>query len=183
MEHPSHETAAGDTAAGDTAAGDTAAGLPDRPPHVRVIAMPADTNPAGDIFGGWLMAQMDLAAGNAAARRARGRCATVAVDKMTFHRPVLVGDEVSFYATIEKVGRTSMIIKVEAWRRSRDARRQRPRDGGHVHLRGDRWESPPSRDPACRLRASFRAALHGRGGHRPTETAAPGRHGLLDIAA
>ena len=111
MEHPSHEFAAADTAAR----------LPDRPPHVRVIAMPADTNPAGDIFGGWLMAQMDLAAGNAAARRARGRCATVAVDKMTFHRPVLVGDEVSFYATIERVGRTSMTIKVEAWRRSRDA--------------------------------------------------------------
>ena len=60
-------------------------------------------------------------AGNAAARRARGRCATVAVDKMTFHQPVLVGDEVSFYATIERVGRTSMVIRVEAWRRSRDA--------------------------------------------------------------
>jgi acyl-CoA thioesterase YciA len=90
-------------------------------PHVRVIAMPADTNPAGDIFGGWLMAQMDLAAGNAAARRARGRCATVAVDQMTFHCPVLVGDEVSFYAAIEKVGRTSMTIHVEAWRRSRES--------------------------------------------------------------
>ena len=101
--------------------------LPDHPPHLRAIAMPADTNPAGDIFGGWLMAQMDLAAGNAAARRARGRCATVAVDKMTFHQPVLVGDEVSFYATIERVGRTSMTIRVEAWRRSRDAE-----DGGRV---------------------------------------------------
>ena len=95
--------------------------LPRNPPHLRAIAMPADTNPAGDIFGGWLMAQMDLAAGNAAARRARGRCATVAVDKMTFHQPVVVGDEVSFYATIERIGRTSMTIHVEAWRRSRDA--------------------------------------------------------------
>ncbi len=95
--------------------------LPNHPPHVRVIAMPADTNPSGDIFGGWLMAQMDLAAGNAAARRARGRCATVAVDKMTFHRPVLVGDEVSFYAAIERIGRTSMVIHVEAWRRARDS--------------------------------------------------------------
>jgi acyl-CoA thioesterase YciA len=95
--------------------------LPGHPPHVRVIAMPADTNPAGDIFGGWLMAQMDLAAGNAAARRARGRCATVAVDRMTFHRPVLVGDEVSFYAHVETVGRTSMTIHVQAWRRSRDS--------------------------------------------------------------
>lgn len=87
---------------------------------IRTIAMPADTNPAGDIFGGWLMAQMDLAAGNAAARRARGRCATVAVDGMVFHRPVLVGDEVSLYAEVVTVGRTSMRIRVEAWRRCRD---------------------------------------------------------------
>jgi acyl-CoA thioesterase YciA len=96
----------------------------DRPPTgqpmVRTIAMPADTNPAGDIFGGWLMAQMDLAAGNAAARRARGRCATVAVNAMTFIRPVAVGDEVSLYATVESVGRTSIKMYVEAWRRRRD---------------------------------------------------------------
>jgi acyl-CoA thioesterase YciA len=89
-------------------------------PVIRAIAMPADTNPAGDIFGGWLMGQMDLAAGNAAARRARGRCATVAVDGMGFLRPVAVGDEVSLYAIIETVGRTSMKIYVEAWRRRRD---------------------------------------------------------------
>jgi acyl-CoA thioesterase YciA len=89
-------------------------------PVIRTIAMPADTNPSGDIFGGWLMAQMDLAAGNAAARRARGRCATIAVDSMVFHRPVYVGDEVSLYAKIVRVGRTSMGILVEAWRRSRD---------------------------------------------------------------
>jgi acyl-CoA thioesterase YciA len=89
-------------------------------PVIRTIAMPADTNPSGDIFGGWLMAQMDLAAGNAAARRARGRCATVAVDGMVFHRPVMVGDEVSLYAEILRVGRSSLNIRVEAWRRSRD---------------------------------------------------------------
>jgi acyl-CoA thioesterase YciA len=89
-------------------------------PQIRTIAMPADTNPAGDIFGGWLMSQMDLAAGNAAARRARGRCATVAVEAMTFHAPVKVGDEVSLYATILKVGRTSLRIQVEAWRRCRE---------------------------------------------------------------
>jgi len=89
-------------------------------PVIRTIAMPADTNPAGDIFGGWLMAQMDLAAGNAAARRARGRCATVAVDAMGFLRPVAVGDEVSLYTIIESIGRTSMKIYVEAWRRRRD---------------------------------------------------------------
>jgi acyl-CoA thioesterase YciA len=95
-----------------------------RVPVIRTIAMPADTNPAGDIFGGWLMAQMDLAAGNAAARRARGRCATVAADAMVFHRPVLVGDEVSLYADIVAVGRTSLKIHVEAWRRSRDGDEQ-----------------------------------------------------------
>jgi acyl-CoA thioesterase YciA len=92
---------------------------PPEEPVIRTIAMPADTNPAGDIFGGWLMTLMDLAAGNAATRRARGRCATVAVDGMAFLRPVLVGDEVSLYATIEKVGRTSLTVQVQAWRRSR----------------------------------------------------------------
>jgi acyl-CoA thioesterase YciA len=93
---------------------------PSGEPVIRTIAMPADTNPAGDIFGGWLMAQMDLAAGNAAARRARGRCATVAADSMVFHSPVFVGDEVSLYADVVRVGRTSMSIRIEAWRRSRD---------------------------------------------------------------
>ncbi|MDQ3035072.1 MAG: acyl-CoA thioesterase [Myxococcota bacterium] len=91
---------------------------------IRTVAMPADANPAGDIFGGWLLSQMDMAAGSAAARRARGRCATIAVDAMEFHRPVFVGDEVSLYAVIERVGRTSMRIRVEAWRRSRYEREQ-----------------------------------------------------------
>ncbi len=86
-------------------------------PSIRTIAMPADTNANGDIFGGWLMGQMDLAAGNVARHRARGRVATVAVDSMTFLRPVKVGDEVSLYATITHVGRSSMRIAVEAWRR------------------------------------------------------------------
>ncbi|MDB5358713.1 MAG: acyl-CoA thioesterase [Rhodospirillales bacterium] len=93
--------------------------LPAGVPMIRTIAMPADTNPAGDIFGGWLMAQMDLAAGNAAARRARGRCVTIAVDGMAFLSPVHVGDEVSLYARVLSVGRTSMKILVEAWRRPR----------------------------------------------------------------
>ena len=93
--------------------------LPSGVPMIRTIAMPADTNPAGDIFGGWLMAQMDLAAGNAAARRARGRCVTIAVDGMAFLSPVHVGDEVSLYARLLSVGRTSMKFLVEAWRRPR----------------------------------------------------------------
>ena len=93
--------------------------LPPGAPVIRTIAMPADTNPAGDIFGGWIMAQMDLAAGNVAARRARGRCATVAVESMTFYSPVFVGDEVSLFATITGSGRSSIRIMVEAWRRDR----------------------------------------------------------------
>jgi acyl-CoA thioesterase YciA len=95
--------------------------LPDGQPAIRTIAMPGDTNPAGDIFGGWLMAQMDLAAGNVAARRAHGRCATVSVDRITFHSPVRVGDEVTVYADLVAVGRTSMRFKVSAWRRARDS--------------------------------------------------------------
>jgi acyl-CoA thioesterase YciA len=92
---------------------------PDEAPLLRTIAMPADANPNGDIFGGWLMGLMDLAAGNAAGRRARGRVATVAVDAIVFHSPVLVGDEVSIYGRIVAVGRSSMKIEIEAWRRER----------------------------------------------------------------
>lgn len=91
--------------------------MPDTPPLVRVIAMPADANPNGDIFGGWLLAQMDLAGGSLAMRRALGRCATVAVDAMVFHEPVYVGDEVSCYGHLVKTGRTSMTVRIEAWRR------------------------------------------------------------------
>jgi len=90
-------------------------------PTIRTIAMPSDTNPAGDIFGGWLMSQMDLAAGSVAALTARGRSATIAVEGMKFHRPVKVGDEVSLYAEIVSIGRTSMRIHVEAWRRQRES--------------------------------------------------------------
>jgi acyl-CoA thioesterase YciA len=89
-------------------------------PALRAIAMPADANPNGDIFGGWLLAQMDLAGGNIANQRARGRVATVAVERMEFHLPVYVGDEVSCYATIQRIGRTSMTIAVETWVRRRD---------------------------------------------------------------
>ena len=92
--------------------------LPNSAPLVRVIAMPADANPNGDIFGGWLLAQMDLAGGNLAVQRARGRCATVAVDGMVFHEPVFVGDEVSCYGALMKTGWSSMTILIEAWRRN-----------------------------------------------------------------
>ncbi len=92
-------------------------GRPSRDPAVRTLAMPADTNPSGDIFGGWLLSQMDIAAGTVAYRRARGRVATVAVDAMTFHKPVYVGDVVSCYAEVVRVGRTSITLHVEVWAR------------------------------------------------------------------
>jgi acyl-CoA thioesterase YciA len=98
---------------------------PDRQPAIRVTAMPADANPSGDIFGGWMMAQMDLAAGLVAMRAARGRTVTVAVDAMTFLSPVLVGDEVSVYADVVSRGRSSLRIAVEAWRRERHAEDRR----------------------------------------------------------
>lgn len=94
--------------------------MPDCSPTIRTIAMPADTNPAGDIFGGWLMSQMDLAAGSIASLTSHGRSATIAVEGMKFLRPVKVGDEVSLFAELTSTGRSSMQIHVEAWRRERD---------------------------------------------------------------
>lgn len=87
---------------------------------IRTLAMPADTNPSGDIFGGWLMGQMDMAAYLCARRRAHGRVVTVAVDKMELLLPVFVGDELSCYAEVVKEGRTSLTVRVEAWVHRRD---------------------------------------------------------------
>jgi acyl-CoA thioesterase YciA len=82
---------------------------------IRTVAMPADTNPNGDIFGGWVLSQMDMAGGMIATRRAHGRVATVAIATMSFHHPVFVGDEVSCYGEVTKIGNTSITIKVESW--------------------------------------------------------------------
>ena len=84
---------------------------------VRVAAMPRDTNANGDIFGGWVLSQMDQAGGIAAVETAQGRVATVAIDAMHFIRPVKVGDVLCVYTAIDKVGRTSMKVHVEAWAR------------------------------------------------------------------
>lgn len=81
----------------------------------RTMAMPADTNPAGDIFGGWVLAQMDIAAGICASQRAQQRVVTVSVDGMSFIQPVKVGDILGIYTDVAEVGRTSMKIHVEAW--------------------------------------------------------------------
>ena len=82
---------------------------------IRTLAMPADTNPSGDIFGGWLLAQMDVAGGITAHARAGGRTATVGIEAMTFHRPVWVGDVICCYTDIVKTGNTSLSILVEVW--------------------------------------------------------------------
>ena len=92
---------------------------PTTEPVIRVVALPADTNPHGDIFGGWLMNLMDIGAGTVAMRRCKGRAVTVAMDGMQFHAPVSVGDELSVYCSLVSSGRTSMTIAVEAWRRDR----------------------------------------------------------------
>lgn len=110
---------------------------------IRTIAMPADTNPSGDIFGGWLMSQMDLAAGNIAGRVSQGRGATVAVEAMKFLRPVKVGDEVTLYATLQAVGRTSMRIHVDAWARPRySGKAEKVTDADFVFVALDKEGSP-----------------------------------------
>jgi acyl-CoA thioesterase YciA len=92
--------------------------------------MPADANANGDIFGGWVLSQMDMAGGVVAAQRARGRVATVAITAMTFHQPVLVGDEVSCYGEVTKVGRTSIAVTIESWvRRGLSAERIKVTEG------------------------------------------------------
>jgi acyl-CoA thioesterase YciA len=89
--------------------------LPAKEPVLRVVPMPHDTNQHGDIFGGWIMSQVDIAGGVVAARHARGRVATVAVNSFTFKQPVLVGDLVTFYAEVTRIGRTSITVDVEVY--------------------------------------------------------------------
>ena len=114
-------------------------------PVGRVIAMPADTNPEGDIFGGWLLAHMDLAGATPAFELAQGRCVTIALDGMVFHRPVSVGDEVSIYARVLATGRTSIRVHVEAWKRARNdarARAERVTEGVFTYVAIDADRKP-----------------------------------------
>ena len=89
--------------------------LPAKQPTLRVVPMPADVNPSGDIFGGWVMAQVDIAGSSAAMQRARGRVATIAVNAFLFKQPISVGDLVSFYAEVTSVGRTSITVDVQVY--------------------------------------------------------------------
>lgn len=91
----------------------------DRCPSLRTIAMPADANANGDIFGGWMLSQMDLAGSIIATQTAKTRVATIGVEAMSFQKPVFIGDEVSCYCRIERIGRTSITIHVESWARGR----------------------------------------------------------------
>jgi len=103
--------------------GDTTT-LPERQPTLRVIPMPSDANYTGDIFGGWIMAQVDLAGSIPAIRLAQGRVATVAVNSFVFRQPVFVGDVVSFYAEVVKVGRTSITVDVQVYAQRRPEREE-----------------------------------------------------------
>ena len=96
--------------------------MPDQTPEgmeltLRTLAMPADTNAAGDIFGGWVMSQMDLAAAIRANERSNGRTVTIAADQIVFKKPVKVGDTLCVYTAVDHVGRTSMVIRIEVWAR------------------------------------------------------------------
>jgi acyl-CoA thioesterase YciA len=112
----------GCTPAHDTMTMPVQATLPSKEPTLRVIPMPADSNHTGDIFGGWIMAQVDLAGSVPAARLAQGRVATVAVNSFVFKQPVFVGDVVSFYAEVVRVGRTSITVDVEVYAQRRPER-------------------------------------------------------------
>ena len=118
---------------------------PQLEPALRNIAMPADANANGDIFGGWVLSQMDLAGGSLAVQRAQGRVATIAVTAMTFHLPVFIGDEVSCYGEVVSVGRTSITIRIESWaRRHRSGERVKVTEGTftYVAIRDDRRPRP-----------------------------------------
>ena len=117
---------------------------------IRTLAMPADANAGGDIFGGWGLSQMDIAGGVSAAQRARGRVATVAINAMTFHLPVYVGDVLCVYAEIEKTGRTSITMGLEAWAlRRQDGEQVRVTEGRFVYVALDS-EGRPRPVPAAR---------------------------------
>ena len=101
----------------------------------RTLAMPGDANPNGDIFGGWVLSAMDVAGGIAAGERSKGRVATVAVDALTFHRPVRIGDVLCVYAEITRIGRSSIAVQLEAWaQRQLSGQRERVTEGQFTYV-------------------------------------------------
>jgi acyl-CoA thioesterase YciA len=116
---------------------------------LQTLAMPRDANTNGDVFGGWVLSQMDLAGGVPAARRAKGRVATVAVDAMRFHAPIGIGDLVSCYAEITRVGTTSITVRIETWAtRKRTGEKVRVTEGTYVFVAIDEQGRPRPVPPA-----------------------------------
>lgn len=114
----------------------------------RTLAMPADANPAGDIFGGWVVSQMDLAGGICASERALGRVVTIAIDGMTFIRPVHVGDVLCTYTELEKTGRSSMTLHIEAWAlRNRIGAREKVTEATFTFVAVDEDRTPRTLPP------------------------------------
>ncbi len=112
-------------------------------PAIRTVPRPADANATGDSFGGWVLSQMDIAGGTVAARRAKGRTVTVAVEAMTFHRPIFVGDLVSLYAEVVRVGTTSLAVRIETLVRRRDEPGEiTVTEGTFVYVAGDAQGRP-----------------------------------------
>jgi acyl-CoA thioesterase YciA len=125
----------------------------------RTLTMPADTNPSGDIFGGWVLAQMDIAGGIFAGQRAEGRVATIAIDGMKFIRPIYVGDVMSIYCELARQGRTSIAVRLEAWAlRGRIGEHVKVTEGLFTYVAIDQEGRPrplPARPPAFHLDASI----------------------------
>src|SRR5258708_10301061 len=123
--------------------------LPDKQPALRVMPMPADANQNGDIFGGWIMSQVDIAGGAVAGRIARGRVATVAVKEFVFKQRVQIGDLLSFYAEVERIGKTSVTVKVEVYaeRRPSDPPRAKRPEASPPHVPTDAAARPRPRPP------------------------------------
>lgn len=111
-------------------------------PAIRTVAMPADANPNGDIFGGWLLSQMDVAGGVHANHVARGRVVTIGIEAMTFHKPVYIGDQVSCYCHTKKIGNTSVTIQVETWVCRRDKRDEKVTEGLFTYVAIDKNGRP-----------------------------------------
>ena len=117
-------------------------------PVIRTIAMPKDTNPRGDIFGGWILSQMDLAGGEVARKRAQGKVTTIAISEIQFLKPVYVGDVVSCFAKIEKVGTTSITIKIEVFAERYNVEMNKVTEGTFVFVAIDENKNPRPVDQA-----------------------------------
>jgi len=115
---------------------------------IRAVPQPSDLNVNGNVFGGWILSQMDIAGGVIASRRSRGSVATVAVEKMTFHCPIEVGDSISIYGEIERVGTTSITIKLDVMaERGHDVKMFRVTEGRYIFVAVDSDGNPRPVDP------------------------------------